>query len=137
MAAAIGWQKVSAVERHEEFQTPPSGLRGHNVLRSSVVSQRPCKTLCPSCSEEAACRFCFAELPDWRSAYNLPTATPVMSVWHNDVHHLLEVKAGVLGQAEFQQNIRDIFALGPHDIIELTFGCKEPGSGNTMLLCLC
>ncbi|KAL0041747.1 hypothetical protein WJX79_003202 [Trebouxia sp. C0005] len=34
-------------------------------------------------SEETACRFCYEELPDWRTAYNLPTATPVMTVTRN------------------------------------------------------
>jgi hypothetical protein len=85
---------------------------------------------CPvPCSEETACRFCYGELPDWRTAYNLPTATPVMTVSHNSVQHLLEVKPGEAGKVEFQQNIRRIFGLGPEDVIDLTFGCKAPGTG--------
>jgi len=85
---------------------------------------------CPvPCSEETACRFCYGELPDWRTAYNLPTATPVMTVSHNSVQHLLEVKPGEAGKVEFQQNIRRIFGLSPEDVIDLTFGCKAPGTG--------
>ncbi|KAL0037501.1 hypothetical protein WJX77_000365 [Trebouxia sp. C0004] len=82
-------------------------------------------------SEETACRFCYGELPDWRTAYNLPTATPVMTVSHHSVQHLLEVKSGEAGKVEFQQNIRRIFGLRPEDVIELTFGCKAPGTGGT------
>ncbi len=85
-----------------------------------------------SCSEETACRFCYGDLPDWRTAFNLPTATPVMTVSHNSVQHLLEVKPGEAGKVEFQQNIRRIFGLSPEDVIELTFGCKAPGTGKLL-----
>ena len=84
-------------------------------------------------SEETECRFCHGELPDWRAAYNLPTADPVMTVSHNNVQHLLEVKPGEAGKLEFQANIRNIFGLGLHDVIELDFGCKAPGTGAVLL----
>ena len=84
-------------------------------------------------SEETECRFCHGELPDWRAAYNLPTADPVMTVSHNNRQHLLEVKPGEAGKLEFQANIRKIFGLGLHDVIELDFGCKAPGTGAVWL----
>ena len=97
---------------------------------STVITEQHYTPDCPvPCSEETACRFCYGELPDWRAAYNLPTATPVMTVSHNSVQHLLEVKPGEAGKVEFQQNIRRIFGLAPEDLIELTFGCKAPGTG--------
>ena len=101
------------------------------VNHYSTAGKKQHDTLdCPvSCSEETACRFCYGELPDWRTACNLPTASPVMTVSHNSVQHLLEVKPGEAGKAEFQQNIRRIFGLSPEDVIELTFGCKAPGTG--------
>lgn len=80
-------------------------------------------------SEETECRFCHRELPDWRAAYNLPTATPVMTVCHNNVQHLLHVKPGDAGKTAFEDSIRRIFGLGPQDIIQLEFGCKAPGTG--------
>ncbi len=52
-----------------------------------------------------------------------------MTVSHNSVQHLLEVKPGEAGKVEFQQNIRRIFGLSAEDVIELTFGCKAPGTG--------
>ena len=52
-----------------------------------------------------------------------------MTVSHNNIQHLLEVKPGESGKLKFQQDIRRIFSLGPEDIIELTFGCKAPGTG--------
>lgn len=81
------------------------------------------------CSEETECRFCQATLPDWRAAYDLPMADPVMTVSHNNVQHVIEVKPGEAGRLEFQDNIRKIFGLGLRDVIELDFGCKAPGTG--------
>lgn len=52
-----------------------------------------------------------------------------MTVSHNNVQHVLQVKPGEAGKVEFQQNIRKIFGLGSEDIIDLTFGCKAPGTG--------
>ena len=56
-----------------------------------------------------------------------------MTVNHNNVQHLLEVKRGEAGKLEFQQNIRKIFGLGLQDVISLTFGCKAPGTGVSQL----
>ena len=81
------------------------------------------------CSEETECRFCYAKLPDWRAAYDLPLAAPVMTVTHNNVQYLLEVNPGESGRLEFQDNIRRIFGLGLQDVISLSFGCKAPGTG--------
>ncbi|KAL3138968.1 hypothetical protein ABBQ32_005777 [Trebouxia sp. C0010 RCD-2024] len=85
-------------------------------------------------SEETECRFCHRELPDWRAAYNLPTATPVMTVCHNNVQHLLHVKPGDAGKTAFEDSIRRIFGLGPQDIIQLEFGCKAPGTDQDLTL---
>lgn len=52
-----------------------------------------------------------------------------MTVSHNNVQHVIEVKPGEAGRLEFQDNIRKIFGLGLRDVIELDFGCKAPGTG--------
>lgn len=52
-----------------------------------------------------------------------------MIVSHNGVQHTLFVKPGAQGKLEFQQRVRDIFGLNANDIIDLTFGCKAPGTG--------
>lgn len=52
-----------------------------------------------------------------------------MTVSHNNLQHVIEVKPGEAGRLEFQDNIRKIFGLGLHDVIELDFGCKAPGTG--------
>lgn len=58
-----------------------------------------------------------------------------MTISHKNVQHLLEVKPGEAGKVEFQENIRRIFGLGSEDVIELTFGCKAPGTGKLGFLC--
>lgn len=52
-----------------------------------------------------------------------------MTVSHNNVQHVIEVKPGEAGRLEFQDSIRKIFGLGLLDVIELDFGCKAPGTG--------
>lgn len=52
-----------------------------------------------------------------------------MTVTHGNAQYMLEVKPGLQGMLEFQQNIRAIFGLDPSHIIDLTFGCKAPGTG--------
>ena len=41
----------------------------------------------------------------------------------------LSVAPGPEGQAEFMSQIRSIFGLADGDSVQLTFGCKVPGSG--------
>lgn len=76
------------------------------------------------------CRFCKAELPDWREAHaDMPKATPIMTVVHNGVTHQVAVESGADGQRRFQETIRKIFNLSETDAIQLTFGCRVPGAG--------
>lgn len=85
------------------------------------------------CSEERFCRFCNAELPDWRDVHvGFPKATPVMTVVHNGVTHQVRVDSGPGGRERFQSMIRKIFNLGEEDAIQLTFGCRVPGAGRVM-----
>ena len=83
-----------------------------------------------SCSEEHYCRFCKTRLPDWREAHSeLPKAPPIMTVVHNGVTHQVTVEPGPNGKERFQAEIRKIFNLGESDAIQLTFGCRVPGTG--------
>ncbi|KAK9815649.1 hypothetical protein WJX72_007431 [[Myrmecia] bisecta] len=86
--------------------------------------------------EEKACRFCHSTLPDWRQAHQaLPRAPPIMTVTHDGTMHLLTVRPGEEGKAEFQANIRGIFGLqNLGDVMSLTFGCRAPGSGEDFTL---
>jgi hypothetical protein len=80
-------------------------------------------------SEETACRFCRKAVPDWREAHaGKPKAAPVMSVVYNGKVHQIRVQPGPIGQEKFRDEIRNIFNLSEEDTIELTFGCKIPGS---------
>lgn len=85
--------------------------------------------------EETKCRFCKTSLPDWREAHvGLPKAQPVMTVVHQNVVHQVVVKPGENGQRKFQEDIRRIFGLQEDDTIQLTFGCKVPGSVHEVTL---
>jgi len=86
------------------------------------------------CSEERFCRFCKTELPDWRDAHSqLPKASPIMTVVHNGVTHQVTVEPGPDGRERFQAEIRHIFNLGENDAIQLTFGCRIPGTGEQLI----
>jgi hypothetical protein len=66
----------------------------------------------PACREERYCRFCEAELPDWRDASaGLPMARPVMIVMHQGVSHQVSVSPGADGAASFQ--VTDVARPGP------------------------
>jgi hypothetical protein len=62
--------------------------------------------------EEKFCRFCFAELPDWKAALSpaspLPD-DPIMVVTLGDEVHRICVKPGAAGMAEFKTKIRKLF----------------------------
>jgi hypothetical protein len=78
-------------------------------------------------AEERFCRFCAAELPDWRAVHaGLPRAPPVMSVVHAGVTHQVQVAPGADGKRAFEREIRRIFKLGAADAVTLTFGCRIP-----------
>jgi hypothetical protein len=80
-------------------------------------------------SEEFFCRFCASELPNWREAHEaLPRGRPIMTVCHNGVSHHVLVEPGPEGQQQFQATVRRIFGLEEDDAMQLTFGCKVPGS---------
>lgn len=59
---------------------------------------------------------------------HMPKATPVMTVVHGGETYQVSVEPGPEGQAEFMRQIRSIFGLAPEDSVQLTFGCKVPGS---------
>lgn len=52
-----------------------------------------------------------------------------MTVVHNGVNHQVAVQPGPHGRDAFQAEIRRIFSLADNDSIQLTFGCKVPGTG--------
>ena len=52
-----------------------------------------------------------------------------MTVVHNGVTHQVTVEPGPDGRERFQAEIRRIFNLGENDAIQLTFGCRVPGTG--------
>ena len=91
--------------------------------------------------EEKHCRFCNSALADWKGhltpkelAPEVPNVQPIMVVYFEGQIHRIPVKQGPDGLAEFQSKIRDLFRL-PDDVdISLTFGCKEPMSGQHLKL---
>ncbi|RMZ54361.1 hypothetical protein APUTEX25_001937 [Auxenochlorella protothecoides] len=61
-------------------------------------------------AEEKMCRFCGADLPDWRGCWStLPKADPVMTVAHDGQTHQVVVRPGLEGRAAFERTIREIF----------------------------
>jgi hypothetical protein len=52
-----------------------------------------------------------------------------MTVVHNGITHQVSVQPGASGRDAFQTEIRRIFGLAESDAIQLTFGCKVPGTG--------
>ena len=86
----------------------------------------------PPRREEKFCRFCSAQLPDWRRTFQPPAeapADPVMTVIHKGQIHVLQVSTGPEGLREFQARIRGIFGYDDTVAINLSFGCTVPGSG--------
>jgi hypothetical protein len=85
--------------------------------------------------EERHCRFCKTELPDWRDTHSsLPKSNPIMTVIHQGQTYQVQVKPGEAGKVEFDRTIREIFGLNDGDDIQLTFGCKVPGSSAELTL---
>ncbi|KAI8471650.1 MAG: hypothetical protein J3K34DRAFT_227780 [Monoraphidium minutum] len=91
--------------------------------------------------EEKQCRFCNTTLADWKAnltpkdlAPEVSKVQPIMVVYFEGQIHRIPVKQGPDGLQEFQSTIRDLFRL-PEDVdISLTFGCKEPMSGQHLKL---
>ncbi|GBF99335.1 hypothetical protein Rsub_11747 [Raphidocelis subcapitata] len=91
--------------------------------------------------EEKFCRFCNTTLADWKAnltpkdlAPEVSKVQPIMVVYFEGQIHRIPVKQGPDGLDEFQSQIRELFRL-PEDVdISLTFGCKEPMSGQHLKL---
>lgn len=91
--------------------------------------------------EEKYCRFCNSTLMDWKE-HLTPTelkpevnkVQPIMVVYFEGQIHRIPVRQGPDGLAQFTTEIRNLFRL-PEDVdISLTFGCKEPMSGQHLKL---
>lgn len=88
-------------------------------------------------SEEKACRFCQAELPDWKPAFSPPVAAlpaPVVAVVCRGVTHRFTIEQGPEGKEKFQRQVRQVFGLPPNAEIEVTFTVKAPDSGDSVIL---
>lgn len=91
--------------------------------------------------EETHCRFCSKTLADWKSSLTpenlkpeVQKVQPIMVVYFEGEIHRIPVKQGSDGVKEFTSRIRELFRL-PEDVdISLTFGCKEPMSGQHLKL---
>lgn len=91
--------------------------------------------------EETHCRFCTSPLADWKASLTpeglkpeVQKVQPIMVVYFEGEIHRIPVKQGTEGLKEFTGRIRDLFRL-PEDVdISLTFGCKEPMSGQHLKL---
>ena len=85
--------------------------------------------------EESTCRFCSAELPDWKASFppsrvHRRPVQPLMAVALNGVIHQIPVKSGPGAMEEFTAKIRELFNIGPEAEIDVSFVCKVPcGSG--------
>ncbi|EFJ46303.1 hypothetical protein VOLCADRAFT_46480, partial [Volvox carteri f. nagariensis] len=91
--------------------------------------------------EETNCRFCQSNLADWKASLtpenlkpDVQRVQPIMVVYFEGQIHRIPVKQGPDGLKEFTHRIRELFRL-PDDVdISLTFGCKEPLSGQHLKL---
>uniref|UniRef100_A0A7S0RQR2 RING-CH-type domain-containing protein n=1 Tax=Chlamydomonas leiostraca TaxID=1034604 RepID=A0A7S0RQR2_9CHLO len=91
--------------------------------------------------EETTCRFCNNQLADWKASLTpealrpeVQKVQPIMVVYFEGEIHRIPVKQGGDGLKEFTTRIRELFRL-PEDVdISLTFGCKEPMSGQHLKL---
>ncbi|PNH05678.1 hypothetical protein TSOC_008028 [Tetrabaena socialis] len=91
--------------------------------------------------EETNCRFCHCDLADWKVSLtpdnlkpDVQRVQPIMVVYFEGQIHRIPVKQGPDGLTEFTLRIRELFRL-PEDVdISLTFGCKEPLSGQHLKL---
>ncbi|KXZ51012.1 hypothetical protein GPECTOR_14g253 [Gonium pectorale] len=91
--------------------------------------------------EETNCRFCQCNLADWKTSLTpenlkpeVQRVQPIMVVYFEGQIHRIPVKQGPDGLKEFTLRIRELFRL-PEDVdISLTFGCKEPLSGQHLKL---
>lgn len=83
--------------------------------------------------EEQQCRFCGAQLPDWKArmtpANVTPCRTAVMAVVLNGQEHRITVEPGDVGRRQFETEIRRLFSLSQEDELEFTFDCQAPGEG--------
>ena len=60
---------------------------------SCMLKQVHAPELCAPCREEAYCRFCELQLPDWAEAYkSMPKGDPRLSVSHEGTVYLINGK---------------------------------------------
>ncbi|BDA48669.1 hypothetical protein COCOBI_12-3510 [Coccomyxa sp. Obi] len=90
-------------------------------------------------SEETTCRFCNAQLPDWKpiltpSAEEVAKASPTMSVTFNGQVHHVTVKGGPNGYSDFIRDIQSIFGITTEHDMQLAFDCADPISGQLLKL---
>ncbi|MEW5300094.1 MAG: hypothetical protein WDW36_003049 [Sanguina aurantia] len=92
-------------------------------------------------AEETHCRFCNHTLSDWKASLTpeslkpeVKRVQPIMVVYFEGEIHRIPVRQGGDGLNDFTLRIRQLFNL-PEDVdISLTFGCKEPMSGQHLKL---
>jgi hypothetical protein len=84
-------------------------------------------------SEETKCRFCQADLRDWKPVMTKATGaklvTPYMRVSFNGRTHKVQVKPGVEGAKEFETQIRRLLQLPEDQEFDVIFHCRAPGTG--------
>ncbi|KAK9815830.1 hypothetical protein WJX72_010393 [[Myrmecia] bisecta] len=90
--------------------------------------------------EETHCRFCDAQLPDWRKVLS-PSCMlagtrclPTMSVTFNGQLHHIAVRSGPGGYQAFVNDIRNIFGITDECEMNLTFDCADPATGQLLKL---
>lgn len=85
--------------------------------------------------EERQCRFCRAELPDWRAVFGTPAspsaaagADPIMSITHAGSTYWLQVKLGEGGVEAFKDDVRRLLGLSEEQAFDITFECRLPSA---------
>lgn len=88
-------------------------------------------------NEEDRCRFCQAQLPDWKTSLtpnNVKPVVPVMAIKFEGKTYKLKVKPGPEGLREFQQQVRELLGFDITDEFDVTFECQIPHTGEKMKL---
>ena len=81
--------------------------------------------------------FCYKALPDWRPRMtpiclkeDLPAAKPTMMVTFRKKVCYVPVSPGPNGLNDFTKSIREKFGLKEDANINVSFGCREPMTGD-------
>eukprot|EP00192_Tetraselmis_astigmatica_P019774 CAMPEP_0117669728 /NCGR_PEP_ID=MMETSP0804-20121206/12309_1 /TAXON_ID=1074897 /ORGANISM="Tetraselmis astigmatica, Strain CCMP880" /LENGTH=208 /DNA_ID=CAMNT_0005477849 /DNA_START=645 /DNA_END=1271 /DNA_ORIENTATION=- len=83
--------------------------------------------------EEQHCRFCDAQLPDWKvqGSSNLPArVTPVMTIVHNGIAANFHPEEGPEGLQHFKEQVMSLLGLSSNTEVRLIFECVEPFTGS-------